>query len=214
MEKMTLWQQLNQPPAWALKPINAGRLKGKTDINPQWRYQVATEVLGACGIGWKYEIKRLWSEDGCEGQKFAFAEILFYHRVGETWSDPIPGIGGSMLIDKETKGLHASDEGYKMAVTDALSVAMKMLGVAADIYMGLWDGSKYKDAPRQNENKPALTPRQILYNMMKSKGLSNDQMKSFSDFVGAKTEPEMKKFIETFEAQYEAWHNEPEDVPF
>jgi hypothetical protein len=40
--------------------------------------------------------------------------------------------------------MHSNDEGYKMAITDALSVAMKSLGVAADIYMGLWDGSKYK----------------------------------------------------------------------
>jgi uncharacterized protein YajQ (UPF0234 family) len=30
-----------------------------------------------------------------------------------------------------------------MAVTDAISVAMKMLGVAADIYAGKFDGSKY-----------------------------------------------------------------------
>ncbi len=60
------------------------------------------------------------------------------------WSSPIPGIGGSMLVAKEQSGLHTSDEAYKMAITDALSVAMKMLGVAADIYAGLWDGAEYK----------------------------------------------------------------------
>ena len=32
-----------------------------------------------------------------------------------------------------------------MAVTDAIGTAMKMIGVAADIYFGKWDGSKYKD---------------------------------------------------------------------
>ena len=31
-----------------------------------------------------------------------------------------------------------------MATTDALSVAMKQLGVAADIYLGMWDGRSYK----------------------------------------------------------------------
>ena len=31
-----------------------------------------------------------------------------------------------------------------MAITHALSTAMKMLGMAADIYAGMWDGSKYK----------------------------------------------------------------------
>jgi hypothetical protein len=154
MENMEIWGKLNQPPKWALKEIKGGRLNGKTDINPQWRYQAATEIFGPCGVGWKYVLKRLLSEDGCEGQKFAFAEIMFYHKVDGEWSDPIPGIGGSMLVEKETKGLHASDEGYKMAVTDALSVAMKMLGVAADIYMGLWDGSKYKDKPDPAKKPP------------------------------------------------------------
>ena len=33
-----------------------------------------------------------------------------------------------------------------MAVTDAFSTALKMLGVAADIYAGRWDGSKYKES--------------------------------------------------------------------
>ena len=34
-----------------------------------------------------------------------------------------------------------------MAVTDAFSTALKMLGVAADIYAGAWDGSKYHETP-------------------------------------------------------------------
>ena len=50
-----------------------------------------------------------------------------------------------MLTEQEKAGLHVSDECFKMATTDALSVALKMLGVAADIYAGAWDGSRYKD---------------------------------------------------------------------
>ena len=45
------------PPQDALKPITAGRLKGKSDINPQWRIQALTEQYGICGVGWAYEIK-------------------------------------------------------------------------------------------------------------------------------------------------------------
>ena len=37
-----------------------------------------------------------------------------------------------------------NDEALKMATTDALSVAMKQLGVAADVYMNNMDGSKYQ----------------------------------------------------------------------
>ena len=41
------------------------------------------------------------------------------------------------------RSYHASD---CAAVTDAFSTALKMLGVAADIYAGRWDGSKYKES--------------------------------------------------------------------
>lgn len=153
---LTIYNALKQPPKEALRTITGGRLSGKTDINPQWRYKAMTEQFGACGIGWKYEIARVWSEPANDGQVFAFAEVNIFIRQEDKWSDAIPGYGGSMLVEKEAKGLHSSDEGYKMAVTDALSVAMKMLGVAADIYAGLWDGTKYRDA--RPEPKPEQKP--------------------------------------------------------
>jgi hypothetical protein len=150
---MEIWDKVKRPPASALKTIQAGRLKGMSDVNPQWRYQAMTDTFGTCGIGWKYNIDRLWAEPGTDGQVLAFSEVSIFIRNGEQWSDPIPGIGGSMLTAQESKGLRSSDECYKMATTDALSVAMKMLGVAADIYMGRWDGSKYKqDETQVDEN--------------------------------------------------------------
>lgn len=141
MDNMKLWNAVKRPPESALKPISAGRLRGKTDISPQWRLQVMTEQFGPCGHGWSYSIERLWTEPGIDGQVFAFAQVSVYTQGTNVG---VPGVGGSMLIAKESGGLHHNDEAFKMAVTDALSVALKSLGVAADIYLGLWDGSKYK----------------------------------------------------------------------
>jgi hypothetical protein len=151
MDNMTYWNNLKQPPRDAMKEIRAGRLKGMSDINPQWRLEAMTAQFGPVGIGWKYTIEKLWNEIANSEQVFAFALVNLFIKDGEDWSAPVPGIGGSMLITKESAGLHASDEGYKMAVTDALSVAMKALGVGADIYRGRWDGSKYKDAPASDK---------------------------------------------------------------
>lgn len=153
---LELWEKLNQPPPSALKPITGGRLKGKSDINPQWRYLALTEQFGPCGIGWKYTIDKLWLEPGSNGEVFAFARISLYVKSDGEWSDPIPGIGGSKLIQKEAGGLYNNDEAYKMTVTDALSVAFKVLGGAADIYMGLWDGSKYRG--NGDTNRPSAGP--------------------------------------------------------
>lgn len=153
MNNLEVWKKLNQPPTWALKQIRAGRLKGKSDINPQWRYYVLTETFGQCGTGWKFTIDKLWTEPGNGNEVFAFAMITLYTNTAGQWSAPIPGVGGSKLVQQESSGPHNNDEGYKMAITDALSTACKMLGVASDIYMGLWDGSKYMNMDDHPQNK-------------------------------------------------------------
>lgn len=142
---LTIYESLARPPKTALRQIEAGKLKGKTDINPQWRYKAMTEKFGLVGIGWKYEIQKLWTESGAGNESLAFAQVAVFVKDGDTWSEPIIGIGGSKLVQTEKGAPVSNDEGYKMAVTDAFSTALKMLGVAADIYAGLWDGSKYKD---------------------------------------------------------------------
>ena len=67
MTAIEIYRSLSQPPATALRQITAGNLKGKTDINPQWRYEAMTEKFGLVGIGWKYEIQKL-----CRGVETSF----------------------------------------------------------------------------------------------------------------------------------------------
>ncbi|MGN0614200.1 MAG: hypothetical protein ACI4JB_09930 [Porcipelethomonas sp.] len=118
-----------------------------------WRIKVLTEQFGMCGIGWRYEITDQWIEPGANGEKSAFCNIKLYVRSDGEWSEPIPGTGGSSFISAEKSGLYTSDECYKMALTDAISVACKALGVAADVY---WesDRTKYDSTSRQREQEP------------------------------------------------------------
>jgi len=161
MNNLELWDKLRTPPPTALKPIVAGRLKGKSDISPQWRFQAMTETFGPVGIGWRYTIDKLWTEEGSGGQICAFALVAVYVKHNGEWSEAIPGIGGSMMVEQERNGPHTSDEAFKMATTDALSVAMKALGVAADVYLGMLDGSKYnRQPPAPPVQKPAPPPDQ------------------------------------------------------
>ena len=142
-DNLRFWNEIKQVPAQFVKPIQAGRMRGMSNISPQWRLQAMTHQFGICGIGWKYTIDNKWIESIEDGQKAAFVDISLYVKVDGEWSDAIPGHGGSMFVAKEKAGLYVSDEAYKMAITDALSVAMKSLGMASDIYMGNFDGSKY-----------------------------------------------------------------------
>jgi hypothetical protein len=160
---MQAWNALKQPPDWAMKKITGGRLNGKSDISPMWRIQVLTEVFGMCGVGWKYEIVRTWTEDGDKGQKMIFRDINLYVKDEGKWSDAIPGTGGDMLIVLEKNGLYCNDEAAKMALTDALGNAMKNLGVAAVVYSNGIDGTKYnrgntQPTPLPKQNNPAPAP--------------------------------------------------------
>lgn len=141
MNNLEIYNSVRVVPEEAKRAIAGGKLKGKTDINPMWRIKALTEQFGPCGIGWKYITKKKWLEAGADGEVAAFVDIdLFVKHNGE-WSEAIEGTGGSMFIAKEKGSLCTNDECYKMATTDAISVACKALGFGADVY---WEGDRTK----------------------------------------------------------------------
>lgn len=140
MENLDIYNSVRAVPEDAKRKIQGGRLNGKTDINPMWRIKKLTEQFGPCGVGWYIKVtdKRL---ETYGDEIAAFVDIELYVKVDGEWSQPIFGTGGNMFAEKEKNGIHVSDEAYKMAVTDAISVACKMLGVGADVY---WNADKTK----------------------------------------------------------------------
>ena len=151
MDNLKIYNTVREVPPEAKKNISGGRLKGMTDINPMWRIKKLTEVFGVCGIGWKYEIVDRWIETAMAKDEITANVIinLYIKTENGEWSEPIPGIGGSMLVASETKGLYVNDECYKMALTDAISVACKALGMGADVYWNK-DTTKYNDIKKDN----------------------------------------------------------------
>ena len=172
MENLRIYEQCRSVPETAKKEINGGRLNGKTDINPMWRIKILTEQFGPIGIGWYY--KKISEKKEVVGEETAvFVDIELYIKADGEWSKPIFGTGGSMLASKEKSGIYVSDECYKMATTDAISVACKQLGIGADVY---WesDASKYGQAQPQEstdppeEETPEMRQRQELLGQLKA----------------------------------------------
>lgn len=151
MSNLAIYNEVRGVPDNAKRQIQAGRLKGKTDINPMWRIKTLTGRFGPCGIGWKYTIDRQWIEVGASGEQAAFCNISLYIKSGDAWSEAIPGTGGSSFVANEHNGAYTSDECYKMALTDAISVACKALGFGADVYWAA-DRTKYDALPAEEQN--------------------------------------------------------------
>lgn len=140
---MNIWEQVQQCPPEALTPIQGGKLKGKSDISPIWRYKKLTELFGPAGKGWGITNDTYTVIDGANGEKAVMCRLdLWYRTDDDVYS--VPGQGGSMLVATEKGQLVTNDEAYKMAYTDAVSVACKQLGFAADVYWSKGSDSKYQ----------------------------------------------------------------------
>ena len=147
-QSIELFRAQARPPENAIRPIEAGRLKRFSDINPQWRIEALTETYGLYGLGWFVQIKDTTTVDLPETkEKMLFLTLELFVRDWSIpdefkWFGPALGVGGDYLIIRDKNGIHGNDEAYAMAMTDALGKAAKLFGIANDIYRGKFD-SKY-----------------------------------------------------------------------
>ena len=198
MEKMDIYDRVRSVPDEAKKSISAGRLKGMTDINPMWRIKKLTEEFGPCGIGWWTKVTDRWTETVGD-ETCAFVDLELYIKVGDEWSKPITGSGGSKLATKERSGVYVSDECYKMAETDALSVACKKLGIGADVYFSA-DRTKYSQTV-DDSKKIGANDVKILMDYLQKNGISDQKIieryrvKALSDLT-------QKRYIEITDKKY------------
>ncbi len=190
INNLEIYNRVKSVPENAVKSIEAGRLKGKSDINPMWRIKKLTELFGPVGFGWYTEVLNRWEETCESGEVAVFVEISLYVKKDGEWSKPIHGTGGNKVVSMEKKWVNGAqtavayldDDSYKKAYTDAISVAAKALGIGADVY---WNADKGKfnqpseespeevgeeeaqqaqsGAQNMYAKKPSLTPKNILY---------------------------------------------------
>lgn len=166
MNNLDIYNSVATVPDNAKKKIQAGRIKGMTDINPMWRIKVLTEQFGVVGFGWKYTITDKRIIEGADGVVCAFVDIDLFVKIDGEWSEAIQGTGGSQFVSVERNGKYTNDECFKMALTDAISVACKSLGIGANVYWAGGGGSKYETTPQ----KPK-TPRELLIGKLHEKGI-------------------------------------------
>lgn len=214
MENMTFYEYARKVPECALKPITAGRLKGMSDINPMWRIKTLTEMFGPCGIGWWYDIvdKHL-EHDPITKQTAAFVDIKLYYTDPETGVDShgIYGTGGASFVAQERNGAYMSDECFKMALTDAISVAAKALGLAADVYFTK-DRTKYDKAPQElppapeQPKKPTISLKCEECGMFIEDYIAQDGSKTSALKIAKRTQRITGKCL--CKSCYEDWKNE------
>jgi hypothetical protein len=134
-----IWDRLGKTDkAHTSKFKRAGGFSG-TAIKPIWSIHRMTEEFGPCGIGWgvnKPTFQVVHSSD----EALVYCTVSIWHGSKE---NTVFGVGGDKAIAKNRNGTFTDDEAFKKAFTDAMTNAMKLIGVGADVHMGMFDDSKY-----------------------------------------------------------------------
>lgn len=142
---LDLWTKLGKTdPAHTKQFKRSGGFSG-TAIKPMWAYQRMTEEFGPCGTGWGVFEPTFQVVPGPEGEVLVYctASIWYGKPDQRSW-----GVGGDKVVIKNKYGLATDDEAFKKAFTDAITNALKMIGVGADVHMGMFDDNKYVSTMR------------------------------------------------------------------
>lgn len=167
-ENTKLWDILGRTdPAHTKSFTRGGGFKG-TAIKPMWSYRRMTEEFGPCGEGWGVGEPLFQVVNGDN------REILVY-CTASIWYGPerktVFGVGGDKIVTHIKANAQYSrperwendDEAFKKAFTDAITNALKMIGVGADVHMGMFDDNKYVNTMREefSDGATSTTPNTV-----------------------------------------------------
>jgi len=148
--KTDLWDRLGKTDPKHTKQFQrAGGFKG-TAIKPMWSFRRMTEEFGACGSGWginepQFQVVQAGDET------LVYCTVSIWHGDRQ---NAVFGVGGDKAVAKFSSGLRSDDEAFKKAFTDAVTNALKLIGVGADVHMGLFEDNKYVAEVRAEYAEP------------------------------------------------------------
>ena len=133
---MQIWDKLKKTDPKYTKPF--GKFgKELTTVDPQYQIQMMTSMFGPVGKGWKYTVENKYL-DG-----LVFAEVSIKYYLDSKWYEYGP-VCSVQNLSKKNGSL--DDEAPKKAMTDAMTKAFSHLGMSADVFLGMFDDSKYVES--------------------------------------------------------------------
>jgi len=151
MSNTALWDRLGKTDPKHTKPFKRSGGFSGTSIKPIYSYRRMTEEFGPCGEGWGINEPIFQVVTGSDGEVLVFCTASIWYG---TKDKTVFGVGGDKVVVKQSSGLRGDDEAFKKAFTDGVTNALKMIGVGADVHMGMFDDDKYVNALKQEMDAP------------------------------------------------------------
>jgi hypothetical protein len=190
-ENTKLWDMLGRTdPAHVKKFKRAGGFEG-TAIKPMWSYRRLTEEFGPCGYGWGVGEPSFQVVPGDNREVLVFCTVSAWY-VCDGEKRFVHGVGGDKIVThikandkyKTPERWQNDDEAFKKSFTDAVTNAFKLIGVGADVHMGLFDDNKYVNDMRQEFADPPPDPPAKSSAQLKREGAWEKMMFELSAAIG------------------------------
>lgn len=144
---LTLWDSVSRTDPKYTKVAKKGAFSF-TSIAPVSQFKEATKAFGIQGIGWGVVVgsETFQKETFEETIILTYDAILYFIYDGARGEIPIHAQEKACYRTQGAKGyLKIDDEVRKKVVTNAKTKGLSELGFNADIFMGLFDDSEYRD---------------------------------------------------------------------
>lgn len=138
MGNLDLWNKFADIDPAFTKPITGKAYKG-TSPSPHYVIRCLTEMFGPVGVGFGWEVVR---EDFTPmGEEVLhWCRIRFWHTDRANAFD---AYGQTKALMKTRNGPMLDEDAPKKSLTDAIVKAASQVGIAANIFLGRWDDSRY-----------------------------------------------------------------------
>jgi len=142
MDNLELWQRFADIDPKFTKPITGKQYRG-TSPNPHYVIRCLTEMFGPVGRGFGWEV----TAEGFQplgDEVLHWCRIRFWHGDGKGF-DAYGQTKALSIVKRGTPQQYAmvDEDAPKKSLTDAITKAASQVGVAANIFLGRWDDSKY-----------------------------------------------------------------------
>lgn len=164
---LRIWKQVQRTDPRFTKPLDGVGFTG-TSINSTYMFMRATEIFGALGKGWGYQVLEEKLVNGIPllepivdnhykqiGSRFLrdadgsliyeqnhSIKILFWYVIDGERAE-IESYGATPYRYKTKHGIKTDGEAIKKSLTDAIKKALSMMGFSADVFMGMHDNPEY-----------------------------------------------------------------------
>jgi len=186
---LDLWNRLCETdPAHCKSFRRPGGFAG-TAINGTYIIRRLTEAFGPCGIGWRFVVEEERVDEGhtlSNGDR-ARVHVVRGHidyRNADEWHSTGPQFGQTMYVLENRTGVHTDEEAPKKSITDCLSKCAVLVGIGADVHLGLFDDNKYV-----NDRQAAETARLKQTTQRAEQELIDTRLAELTAVIDDGTEP-------------------------